>query len=100
MPVSAAAVSFQGLQERNEVANLIAFEAKLRHGRMSGDDALRQGLFQHPDGIALVQGSERWGDFQWTRTDLVDGVTLRTVSQRETLALLDVGGDRRNIAGS
>lgn len=57
-----AQASFQGLQESNEVADLVGIESKLGHGRMPGNDSLSQRLLQHPDRITFMQGPERRGD--------------------------------------
>jgi hypothetical protein len=77
-----------------------AVEPEFQHGRMSGYDAFGQCLLKHADRIALVQGPEGWGDFEWAWAHLVNRVTLRAIGEREALALFSVGCQARSAAGS
>lgn len=73
-------VSFECLEEGNEVADLIGLQLKLRHRRMTSDDALSQGFIKGFDGIQVVQGPKRRGGLERAGTELVDRVTTRAVS--------------------
>jgi hypothetical protein len=80
--------SFQGLQEGDEVADLVGIKAELRHGRVPGDDAFRQRFLQCLYGIAFVQGSEGWRDLERAGAYLVDAMTPCAIDQRKAIALL------------
>src|SRR5579863_7745101 len=92
--------SLQSLQEGDEVTDLVAIEAELRHGRMPSDDAFRQGFLEHSDRIAFMQGAERWRDLERAWAHFVGGVTPRTIGEGEALALLGVGSKAWEAAGS
>lgn len=92
-------MSFQGFQERNEIADLIGIEAELRHSGVPGDDAFGQRLLQRFDWIAFVQGPEGRRDLQRAGTDFVDGVTPRAIGQGDALALLRIFCGSRHHAG-
>lgn len=87
-------VLFQGLEELDEVVDLIGFELELRHAGMPGHDPLGEGFLQFLDRIALVQATKWRRNPERAGAHLIDRVTLSAVKQRQPPALLDAGGLR------
>jgi hypothetical protein len=70
---------FERFQVSDNVADLAGIESKFRHSRMTGNDSLRQRLFEILNGKALVQRAKRRRDGQRTVSSLTDRMTARTV---------------------
>ena len=68
-------------QVREDVAHLTWIEAKFRHGRMTGHDALGERFLQIFDGIPLVQRAKGWRDRQWTVANLPNCVAAREIGR-------------------
>src|SRR5262245_6013795 len=96
-----SASTLQSLQVCDEVADLIRVEAKFRHRRVSGNNALGQSLRQILDRIFSVQVAERRRNPQGAVTDTACGVTLPAIRAGESLADRDIDrlGDGRIESG-
>ena len=87
--------TLQAFEERDEILDLVGFETKLGHGRMSGHDPLGKALLKCFDRIALVQSPERRGRLEAASASAPDGVTPCAMGLREGSAsvhVLRVGG--------
>ena len=67
---------FQRLQERDQVVDLIRLEAKLRHLRMAGQNAFREGFFEVFNRIEIVKVTKGWRTRQLARANPVDRVAF------------------------
>jgi hypothetical protein len=80
----------QAFEKRNKIRDLVGFEAKLRHGRMSGHDPLGKALLKCFDPVALVQRPEWWRRPEGTLAGQSDGMTPRAMGLREGSAAVYV----------
>src|SRR5581483_5666852 len=84
-------LSFEGFQKGDEITNLVRLEAKLRHVRMTGDDALAERFLQRLHWITQMQRAKRRRELERARAHLVDRVTARTIGARQCPAALLCG---------
>jgi len=81
---------FQSFEVGDQVLDLVRVEAELRHGRMTGHNALSQGFLKVLDWVAGVQGAEGRRDRQRAVSGAADGVAAGAIGLHETLSHLRV----------
>jgi hypothetical protein len=86
-----ASSSFERLQERQKIVDLVGIKLKRWHGRMTGFDTLSQGFLQSFDRVPTVQRSAWWCDFERAFSHAIYGVTPSAIIESERLATL-LGG--------
>jgi hypothetical protein len=80
----------QAFEKRDKIRDLVGFEAKLRHGGMSGHDPLGKALLKCFDPVALAQSPEWWRRPEGTLAGQPDGMALRAMGPREGSAAVYV----------